>query len=69
MPQDDLFPYCLSLFQASRYVEGGEAMEEQAFALLEQIQEQVAASPHPLQVARWGLPAASIVAPRLGGRR
>lgn len=54
MSQDDLFPYCLSLFRASRYVEGGEAMEEQAFALLEQIQEQVAASPHPLQVARWG---------------
>ena len=54
MSQDDLFPYCLSLFRASRYVEGGEAMEEQAFALLEQIQEQVATSPHPLQVARWG---------------
>ena len=54
MPQDDLFSYCLSLFFASRYVADGEAMEEQAFALLEQIQEQVAASPHPLQVARWG---------------
>lgn len=52
---------CLSGFQNSNQAENKEQVEEKAFQLLEQIQQEVAVSPHEIRLAKWGCLVAYLV--------
>ncbi|WP_321335326.1 hypothetical protein [uncultured Bacteroides sp.] len=53
LPLDERLKVCLSDFQNSRLADNP-LLEEKAFALLEQIQQEVAVAPNGISLAKWG---------------